>query len=353
MDVHSITGQLALYRYHLPVRSTTASGKSGLFFVLHTDRQYSYGEYAPHPATFNIPLPQLTVELQHWLNVGDIVISALPPHLQWGFTMALLWQFPELLAPPRPLSFPLTVPINALITDLSNEETIVQTCNAGYSILKLKVGRFPIAEEIQHIHRLHQHCPEARLRLDANGKLSLDAAAALLTAVRHLPIDYIEDPTPNVEDYTSLFNTTGIAIALDETLVSFLRQSKCTTCCPPWLAAFVVKPPRYCTIALLREIIETAHTLGVPLIFSAAYESSLTLHWLAVAHHQWNPSSSLPAAGFDTFRLFPHQLSPWNVSAGSVTLNAPIPPLDSLAWQYCSLLGKWEVRLYWDAHKQR
>ncbi len=340
---------IALYCYQLPLIGQAHPVKEGLFFILETEQQYSYGEYAPHPATFQTPLATLERALVQLCDAGSITVSKLSPPLQWGFVMALSWLFPEIGGWNLPNRLPIRVPLNGLITDL---RTALQpsTSVPPYSTFKLKIGRLPVDEEIALIQQFHQQYPDVQLRLDANQRLSFDQAKRLLTALRGLPIEYVEDPTADSEEYPALFHQTGIPIALDETLTSsWLKTHSASPL--DWLAALVIKPPRYGDLTTICHLVATAHQHHIPLVLSAAYESTLTLHWLALVHASLNPTSV--AAGLDTFRIFTEHLSPWEVRNGTVVLRSYRPEPSTLAWDRSHFLGRWHVQLYWDAQIHR
>ena len=115
------------------------------------------------------------------------------------------------------------VPVNATLGTLRDQTParIVTACQAGYQVLKLKVGLEAPETELAHLRELATHLPPgASLRLDANGAWDHDQAARLIARLNDLPIESLEEPL-KLPDWQALANLQALArfpLALDESL---------------------------------------------------------------------------------------------------------------------------------------
>lgn len=113
--------------------------------------------------------------------------------------------------------------VNATLGTLRDQTPacIVRACQAGYQVLKLKVGLDAPETEIAHLQGLATHLPPgACLRLDANGAWDYDQAARLILRLNDLPIESLEEPL-KIPDWQALASLQALArfpLALDESL---------------------------------------------------------------------------------------------------------------------------------------
>ena len=90
-----------------------------------------------------------------------------------------------------------TVRVNAIIGEGTPEETArygIEAVAQGYSVLKAKVGSAPLVEDVRRIAVLRDACPDATIRLDANGAWDEATAIAAVRALTPLRIELIEQP---------------------------------------------------------------------------------------------------------------------------------------------------------------
>jgi L-Ala-D/L-Glu epimerase len=181
---------------------------------------------------------------------------------------------------------PTDIRVNALIGGGDAEEILraaKQAITDGFRALKLKVGVRPIREEIEIVRRLRTAFPEVTLRLDANGKFSLDEARQFAHAITSSEIEYIEDPladsTP--ENLRLLRAAAPVPIALDEPLAQpeFLEEVLKSDFCN----VLVMKPAVVGSWSRLKEITEAARMQNLSLVISNLVESSVGLNYAAHA----------------------------------------------------------------------
>lgn len=99
----------------------------------------------------------------------------------------------ELLAP----NVAPSVRVNAVIGEGTPEETArfgTEARTQGYRVLKAKVGSASLDEDVRRIAALREACPDAAIRLDANGAWDEATARAAVLALHDLRIELIEQP---------------------------------------------------------------------------------------------------------------------------------------------------------------
>jgi O-succinylbenzoate synthase len=161
-----------------------------------------------------------------------------------------------------------------------------------YSAVKLKVAHSAtLDEDIELVRSLRRAMrEEQRLRLDANRGWSYDQARRFAGAVKDCPIEYIEEPSDNPDDFERLHSSCGLPYALDETL-----RERTDLHSFPQAAALVIKPTLMGTQSDLQPLVEH----GAPLVFSASFESGLGLRQVASLARLYSPETP---AGLDTYR---------------------------------------------------
>lgn len=91
---------------------------------------------------------------------------------------------------------------------------------AGYSVLKVKVGVQSVEEDVRRISALREACPDAVIRLDANGAWDETTANEAIHALYPLGIELIEQPTPagDVDLLARIRAEAPMRIAADESV---------------------------------------------------------------------------------------------------------------------------------------
>ena len=166
----------------------------------------------------------------------------------------------------------------------------------GYRTLKIKVGRYPVREEIDTVLRVSALLPRhAALRLDANRAWPLTEALEFAQGVRDCPMEYIEEPVRDATMLDEFIRRSGLPVALDESLGAVgdrpLTQG---------LRAIVIKPTLRGGLSGALRWSRIARQAGVTPVISSAFESSVGLRALAeLASVVHDPDV---AAGLDTGR---------------------------------------------------
>lgn len=160
-------------------------------------------------------------------------------------------------------------------------EALAEAADAGFSVLKLKVGIAPVSDEIAALRQLAGVMPTGlRLRLDANRAWNFADAQSFITACAGLPIEGLEEPLaePTPVLLQNLQSTAAFPLAIDESIhlldAHFFRH-------PP-VRRIVIKPARHGGLLASIELALRARASGIEVIVTSSLESACGL--LACAH---------------------------------------------------------------------
>lgn len=145
---------------------------------------------------------------------------------------------------------------------------------AGYRTFKWKIGVEALEVELALLERLARDLPKAaRLRLDANGGLSLETAIAYLSVCDRIPIiEYLEQPLPpsQLAQMMELSGEYSTPLALDESVATLAQLQDCHT--QGWRDIFVIKPAIAGSPRCLRQFFQV-HAIDA--VFSSVFETEI------------------------------------------------------------------------------
>ena len=153
---------------------------------------------------------------------------------------------------------------------------LADAANAGFSVLKLKVGVAPVSNEIAALHQLAGAMPVGlHLRLDANRAWNFAEAQTFISACAGLPIEGLEEPLaePTPVLLQELQSTAAFPLAIDESLHlvdhAFWQA-------PP-VRRLIIKPARFG--GLLASVASglRARAAGIECIVTSSLESACGL----------------------------------------------------------------------------
>ncbi len=123
----------------------------------------------------------------------------------------------EAATQPKPKLYRTAIAVNGTIPALNDKEELERVVNSfpGVTTFKVKVGS-NVDEDIARINALRALRPNAKVRIDANGLLSVEQAVSLLQLVGD--IEYIEQPCATVEELRELKKQIDVKIVGDEVL---------------------------------------------------------------------------------------------------------------------------------------
>lgn len=248
---------LSLQAYALPLRAPWRSARGtlrerrGWLVRASASGATGYGDCAPlpeagteQPADAERALALLAVEITG-LRIADALAH---PRLHAGGSPAACWAAEcaliDLQARLDGLPFhhclsahaglpaierPARVEVNAALGSLMDLRSDDLACalDAGYRVLKIKLGLEPPADEIARLQRLCLDLPPGvTLRLDANGAWDESGARAMIEGLADLPIESLEEPLgmPDPDALARLQGFAPFSIALDESLARSPRS---------------------------------------------------------------------------------------------------------------------------------
>ena len=228
----------------------------------------------------------------------------------------------EAATQPKPKLFRTEVTVNGTIPALNSREELERVVNSfpGVTTFKVKVGS-NASEDIARINVLRSLRPNAKLRIDANGLLSVEQAVSLLQLVGD--IEYIEQPCATVEELRELKKRVDVKIVGDEVL----RKAK---------DPFAIDLSGAVDYLMLKVQplggIKRAHQLAqhhkLPVVVSSALESAVGINYgltLAASFEEMNFD-----CGLGTGSLLAKNVAQLPIADGKIQISDVVPNLEGL-----------------------
>ena len=228
----------------------------------------------------------------------------------------------EAATQPKPKLFRTEVTVNGTIPALNDREELERVVNSfpGVATFKVKVGS-NASEYIARINVLRSLRPNAKLRIDANGLLSVEQAVSLLQLVGD--IEYIEQPCATVEELRELKKRIDVKIVGDEVL----RKAK---------DPFAIDLSGAVDYLMLKVQplggIKRAHQLArhhkLPVVVSSALESAVGINYgltLAASFEDMNFD-----CGLGTGSLLAKNVAQLPIVDGKIQISDVVPNLEGL-----------------------
>jgi len=311
---------LSLHRFSLPLKKTInfkghhLSTREGLWLIEHNPHGQDYiGEISPLPGFSQETLTACQTQLIDALQAGKLAnhsISDQQVHLLSSFLPSVSFAL-FCLQQRLPWSLQTTNEAQdiALITipllQGSLDEIVQRYRLLNYpAIVKLKVARLSVAEDIKVIQSLIKLNPIVQLRLDANQQWTAMQYIDFLKTVDCKCIDYIEEPTLCTADNISISTQFKVCIALDESLLisHTLPISNC-------IKALIIKPTLIGYPARMQALLIHAQQQQLSLSMSASFESPIALQQLTYLAKQWQQQTQLEVSlGLDTLHAFQSEI---------------------------------------------
>lgn len=297
--------QARLLSYQLPFSSPInfngqkLCSRKGLILQLQDNKkQLSFGEIAPLPGFSNESLQQARTQIISLLNRGLENLQQsdnLYPSVNLALDMAL--QHIPLAAETNNLD---TIPLlQGENTDVIKQYLALNTP----SLIKLKVARQNVQDELWLFKALSRLNPDLRIRCDANQGWSTAQAGYFFKHIDNLRLDYIEEPTADHQTNLQLAEKYQVALALDETLqdIDFHYQHKAC------IKALVLKPTLIGSLSRVQNFIDIAAQQQLQVHISSSFESIIGLQQLTALANIYQEKCSL-SLGIDTLKYFANGL---------------------------------------------
>ena len=223
---------------------------------------------------------------------------------------------------PKPQLFRTEVAVNGTIPALNDKEELERVVNSfpGVSTFKVKAGA-NVQEDVARINTIRSLRPHAKIRIDANGLLSVEQAVSLLQLVGD--IEYIEQPCATIQELRELKKRIDVKIVGDEVL----RKAK---------DPFAIDLTGAVDYLMLKVQplggIKRAHQLAqhhkLPVVVSSALESAVGISYgltLAASFEDMNFD-----CGLGTGSLLAKNVAQLPIVDGKIQMSDVVPNLDGL-----------------------
>jgi O-succinylbenzoate synthase len=228
----------------------------------------------------------------------------------------------EAATTPKPKLYRTEVAVNGTIPALNDEVELEKIVNSypGATTFKVKVGS-NAHEDIARINTIRSIRPGAKIRIDANGLLSVDQAVSLLQLVGE--IEYIEQPCATLEELRELKKRIDVKIVGDEVL----RKAK---------DPFAVDLAGAIDYLMLKVQplggITRAHRLAehhkLPVVVSSALESAVGINYGLILAASFEDMTF--DCGLGTGSLLAKNVAELPIVDGKIHISDVVPHLDGL-----------------------
>ncbi len=171
-----------------------------------------------------------------------------------------------------------SVAVNAVVGSGTPREVVRyarDAIRAGYSVLKLKVGIAPLHEEVARVRAVREACPEASIRLDANGAWDEAAARAAVEAFAPYDIQWLEQPVAarDIDALARIHAFAPVRIGADEALVDPSARQRILD--DHAVSVVVLKPMMFGGIRPSLEFARRAIDRGMTVVVTTTFDSSI------------------------------------------------------------------------------
>ena len=228
----------------------------------------------------------------------------------------------EAATTPKPKLYRTEVAVNGTIPALNDEVELARIVDSypGVTTFKIKVGS-NAQEDIARINIIRSLRPGAKIRLDANGLLSVDQTVSLLQLAGE--IEYIEQPCATLEELRELKKRIDVKIVGDEVL----RKAK---------NPFAVELEGAIDYLMLKVQplggIARAHQLAehhkLPVVVSSALESAVGINYGLILAASFE--SMKFDCGLGTGSLLAKNVADLPIVDGKIQISEVVPHLEGL-----------------------
>lgn len=173
------------------------------------------------------------------------------------------------------------------------------------AIIKLKVARGLVSEDIESFQALCGLNPKLKIRCDANQAWDEQQAASFFSHINIDQLEYIEEPTNDHQLNLQLAEQFYAPLGLDETL----QQTDFKYKHNPFIHAFIIKPTIIGNKQKIDQLVSIAQKHNITVSFSSSFESVIGLQQLKrlAAHYSMSEKKERQPTitlGIDTLKYF-------------------------------------------------
>ena len=304
--------KLSLYRFSIPFnqpinfKGKRLSSREGLWLIEHQENGNDYiGEISPLPGFSHETIKQCEQQLQQLqlqLQILQVNTQAadnnaatltLLPSVSFGL-FCLQQQIPW-----QPITTGLSQSIPLLQGESSDIVQRYRLLNCP-KMVKLKVARGTLEQDIHILKALIQINPKISFRLDANQQWTAKQYRHFLEKIDRQHIDYIEEPTVSLKDNLAISEQFKVSIGLDESLLNdkVLPTHHC-------IHTLVIKPTLIGGQTRINRLLSYAQQHQLNISISSSFESPIAIKQLHHLAEKWKNKYNLTVhLGLDTLHAF-------------------------------------------------
>lgn len=167
------------------------------------------------------------------------------------------------------------VPVNVTVPAVGPEAAHAIVARGGCRTAKVKVAEpgQTVADDQALLEAVRDALgPDGRIRIDANGAWSVDEAVAAIGALDRAAggLEYVEQPSPTVEDLAAVRRRVAVPIAADESIRRAEDPYRVRDLEAADVAVLKVQP-----LGGVRACLRIAEEIGLPVVVSSALETSV------------------------------------------------------------------------------
>ncbi len=167
------------------------------------------------------------------------------------------------------------VPVNVTVPAVGPEVAHAIVVRGGCRTAKVKVAEpgQVLADDQARLEAVRDALgPDGRIRVDANGAWSVDDAVAAIGALDRAAggLEYVEQPSPTVEDLAAVRRRVAVPIAADESIRRAEDPYRVRDLEAADIAVLKVQP-----LGGVRACLRIAREIGLPVVVSSALETSV------------------------------------------------------------------------------
>jgi O-succinylbenzoate synthase len=169
-----------------------------------------------------------------------------------------------------------TIKVNATLPAVKDVQKALEPFGK-FEVVKIKVAEpgQTLQDDIDRIHQVREHYPDARIRLDANGNWDIETALKIAKIIyqENIPLEYLEQPVKTIAEMAELklkLQEFNIKIAADESVRKVSDPLAVAQANAADILVLKVAP-----LGGINNALHIAKEAGLPVVVSSALETSV------------------------------------------------------------------------------
>ena len=167
-----------------------------------------------------------------------------------------------------------TIKVNATLAAVKDVRAALEPFGT-FEVVKIKVAEAgqTLQDDLDRIHEVRKHFPNARIRLDANGGYDIETALTLAKTMHEegVPLEYLEQPVKTIAELAELkLKLLNIKVAADESVRKVSDPLAVAQANAADLLVLKAAP-----LGGINNALEISRQAGLPVVVSSALETSV------------------------------------------------------------------------------